>query len=78
MATMTRDTQHQGLPAGVARLAAPAALVAAAEPFAFAGLFDIPKSIQAHQAWQKMWELRPAYSVNHTDRTIPRPLERSP
>jgi hypothetical protein len=35
-------------------------------------------AIQANQAWMRMWHLEPAYSVKHTDRPIPRPLERSP
>jgi hypothetical protein len=77
MGTMSRDTQHQSLVAGAARLGAPAAPVAAG-PFAFAGVIGIPMSIHAHQAWHKTWKLRPAYSVNHTDRPTPRPLERSP
>jgi hypothetical protein len=35
-------------------------------------------SIPGFQAWKKTWDLRPGFSVNHTDRPIPRPLERSP
>ena len=35
-------------------------------------------AIQANQAWMHMWHLGSAYSVKHTDRLIPRPLERSP
>lgn len=35
-------------------------------------------SIPGFHAWKKTWDLRPGFSVNHTDRPIPRPLERSP
>ena len=37
-------------------------------------------SISANQMWLKVWNIdaKPAYPVAHTDRTTPRPLERSP
>jgi hypothetical protein len=85
MGTMSCDTQHQGLMAGVACLAAPApsqvpSAPVAAEPFAIAGFGFIgaPMSIHADQAWLKTWDLRSAYAVNHTHRPTRRPLERSP
>jgi hypothetical protein len=84
MSSIHADTEHQGLMAGAARVAAPfrgaaSALAAPAVPvadeaFPFAG---IPMAIHAHPAW-KTWDLQPAYSVNCTDRLLPRPLERSP
>lgn len=39
---------------------------------------DPATTIQANQAWMRMWHLGSAYSVKHTDPLIPRPLERSP
>jgi hypothetical protein len=82
MGSMSRDTMHQGLMAGVARPSAPApAAPVAAEPFAFAafnGFIGAPMSITADQAWLQTWDLRSAYSVKHTHRPTRRPLERSP
>jgi hypothetical protein len=60
---------------GTALLASPASATFTA-PTARAA--RIATTIQANQAWMRMWHLEPAYSVKHTDRPIPRPLERSP
>jgi hypothetical protein len=62
---------YHGHMAGGARLGAFASQVL--EPAA-----GFAPSIPALQAWKKTWDLRPGFSVNHTDRPIPRPLERSP
>jgi len=37
-------------------------------------------SITANEMWLQVWNIdaKPAYPVAHTDRTTPRPLERSP
>jgi hypothetical protein len=78
MAGMSRDTQHQSLVAGVARLVAPAAPVAAAQPFAYDGFIGAPMSIEANQVWLRTWDLQSADAVKHTHRPTRRPSERSP
>lgn len=70
---MTRSDLHQSHMAGVARAGA---YVFASQVLELAAGFA--SSIPAPQAWKKTWDLRPGFSVNHTDRPIPRPLERSP
>jgi hypothetical protein len=66
------DTFTQAHMAGAARFGARAPEVL--DSFAF----GIAPSIHGPHAWMKTWDLQPGYSVKHNDRTIPRPLERSP
>ena len=47
---------------------------------AFAGspISGISPAIPAGRTWLQMWTQKPAFTVAHTDRHSPRPLERSP
>ena len=44
------------------------------------GAFGGFTSITSAQMWLQVWDInaKPAYPVAHTDRTLPRPLERFP
>lgn len=82
---MTRSTLQPSLTAGAARPGTDRARVAPALTFgtshAGPGATDCITSIAAAgQASMWVWNLdaKPAYPVAHTDRTTPRPLERSP
>lgn len=81
---MTRSTLQPSLTAGAARPETDRARIAPALTFgtshAGSGAFGCITSSPADQAWMQVWNLdaKPAYPVAHTDRTTPRPLERSP
>ena len=80
---MTRGTFQPSLMAGAARPEFDGSRVAPAMSLGshpLCGHLDGITSISANQMWTKVWTIdaKPAYPVAHTDRTTPRPLERSP
>ena len=82
--TMTSGTLQPSLTAGAARPDSAGSRVAPAAMFgshATCGRAHLGfTSISANQMWLQVWNIdaKPAYLVAHTDRTIPRPPERSP
>lgn len=80
---MERSTFTPSLLAGAARPGFCGSRVTPATTFgttAMSGDFGFTKSIISAQMWLQVWNAnaKPAYRTAHTDRHLPRPLERFP